>query len=68
MSWPIMQCVDVRPFWLLFVRCISENRAGISLLRERIFLKCVLFLFLYSTNYNHGKSLRILSICRSTFA
>lgn len=60
--------VDVGPLRVLLVRRVSENRAGVSLLRERLLLEFVRFLFLYSTNCNYGRSFDSIFERRFTLA
>ena len=60
--------VDVGPLRVLLVRRVPQNRAGVSLLRERLLLEFVRFLFLYSPNCNYGRSLDNLFDRRFTLA
>ena len=60
--------VDAGPLRVLLVRRVSENRAGVSLLRERLLLEFVRLLFLYSTHCNYGRSFSGIFECRFTLA
>lgn len=60
--------VDVGSLRVLLVRRVPQNRAGVSLLRERLLLEFVRFLFLYSAHCNYGRLFHNLFERRSTLA